>query len=874
MKRSLLLLLPATGLSIAWMATSFEKDVLAKFTAHVYAIPHEKLYMHTDKSVYVTGEKVWFRAYLVNARDHAPGGVYSRFIYADLVDQRDSLVARVKVAGRGDTACFHGYLPLPRSLPQGNYCLRGYSYYMQNDGDDFLFKKQIRVINPRDSRVRTEVAYRAGQAGNHVMAVRFLDVSGAPYSRAFLTHEARADGREPRVKTTRADENGEVIIRVDTAVKHVKFGFLDGKPFSFTRHLYLPRLNRDADVQFFPEGGTLLVGNWQNVAFKAVGTDGMPVNVEGELYQDSTLIATFASRHDGMGVFRVPVSPGHRFSVVTRLPSGEERHHDLPVPSPVGFGLTVKTSGDSLLYRVLKGEQALFPGDLYLFVHSAGRVMALERVNRLYTGKMALAPFPEGIAHLLLVDGQGAVYSERLLFVRQRERPRVKIVPDRSAYATRDRVTLDIGFEPALEGTERGSFSITVTDDSQVPVDTTGDHILSHLLLTSELKGHIHAPAYYFSGAPGADEALDLVMMTHGWRRFDFPAIMRGEIARPYPIERGQVVSGKVDNLWGKRSKAANVILLSTSGIVRMGETDDAGHFSIDVAFPDSTRFVLQALSEKGRRGVAVTIDKDAFLPPRYTLPRTLEARREEEAFFRAHGQNYYYEQGEKIYLLDEVTVTRRRQREYRSFYDRQARYYADSAAIAEVRGASVPGIIQQLFPGVLLERDDEGEEYFSYFDRRLYLLANDFEERMEFFHALHPDALLSISMLDGQQGRMYFGEQGAGGVINVSYKFGFTPASPGRPNIVPFTLLGYQKADQFYVPKYDIDSVRTARGHDSRRTIYWNPVVNLSPGKRGEQLSFYTADTPGRYSVLLEGITAGGRICRERHALIVKTRR
>jgi hypothetical protein len=864
MKRCLLLV-AAAGALVAWMASPFEEKVLAKFTAHVYGLPHEKLYVHTDKGVYTVGEKVWFRAYLVDARNHRPR-VLSRFVYVDLVDRRDSLVTRVKIVERGDTACFHGFLAIPASLPQGDYCLRGYSYYMQNEGDDFLFKKRLRVINPRDSRVETEVSYGEARGGRYTMSARFTDGVGVPFDKAFVTHETDQSKGDFGKKTTRANEEGWVNVRVDTAVRYVRFGFLDGDPFPFTRYVHVPRLNGDVDVQFFPEGGTLLSGIWQNVAFKAVGADGMPVEITGELFQDSVMIAALASRHDGMGVFRMPVSPGHRFSVVARLPSGEERRYDLPDASRTGVGVAVEVSDSVITYQVMKGEEARLPEDLYVFVHSGGRVLGIEPVDRLFRGQMFLESFPEGIAHVSLVDGQGRVYSERLFFARG-ARPQVSLATDRTVYATRDRVMLDVSAEAMT-----GSFSVAVTDDSQVPVDSLEDNILSNLLLTSELKGYIHAPAYYFSDHPSASRDLDLVMMTHGWRRFDLSRILNEERgAKPYPIERGQVVSGKVDNFWGKSSKMANVILLSTSGIIRTGETDDAGRFLIDVAFPDSTQFVLQAVSDRGRRSVSVSVDDDPFLPPRYTFPRTLEAKRDEERFFRKYGQNFYYENGEKVYILDEVIVVSRRQPTYHSFYDRQARYYVDSAAIAEMRGFGVPEMIQQLLPGVLLERDEDGTEYFSHFGRRLYVQANDFEETMDFLRSLHPEALLGMSMLDAQQSFMFFGERGAGGALIISYKFGFVPRSPGRPNIVPFMPPGYQKLAQFYVPKYEVDSVRQETRHDARRTIYWNPVVSLTPENDREQLSFYTADTPGSYSIILEGITAEGRLCRTRQRLIVK---
>lgn len=852
-------------------AVSFEDDALKRFAEGVYGAPREKIYVHTDKSVYVVGERVWWRAYLVDPRGY-DWRVLSRFVYVDLVDRRDSLVARVKVGERGDTACFHGYLPLPTSLPGGDYCLRGYSYYMQNEGEEALFTKRLRVVNPRERRVQEEVSVEKAGGDKRLVSTRFTDASGIPYNKVFLTYETTPKGGDFARSTVRANENGEASIRVDTAVKRVTFSFRDGDPFSFSRDVFLPPVTRKADVQFFPEGGTLLAGNWQRVAFKAIGEDGLPVDVEGEVFQDTTLVATFASGHDGMGTFRLPVSPGRRYSIVSRLPSGEVLHQELPESSRTGFGVTVTTVDDSVLfYRVMKGDAAVFPDDLHLFIHASGHVMGIERVDRLFKGKVELADFPEGIAHVMLVDGKGQVYSERLVFVRLPGGPRARITPDKDAYAPRELVTLATGL---LDAGEKGSFSIAVTDDSQVPVDTLEDNILSSLLLTSELKGHVHAPAYYFSGAPGATEALDLVMMTHGWRRFDFSTLVReGKVERPYPIERGQVVSGRVENLWGRQSRAANLILFSTSGIVQVGDADDNGKFSIDISYPDSTRFVLQALSEKGRRNVVATIDKDVFLPSRYLLPRVPRTTPEEnEILSRERALNYYYENGERVYYLNEVVVTERKRRKYHSFYDQQARHYADSATVARDWSFDLVQTILHMFPGVLVETNDEGEEYFSYFGKRMYLLANDFEEEINFLRMLSQGAVLSIAMLDRHQATIYFGERAEGGAINVSYKFGFVPASPGRPNIIPFTLLGYQKPAEFYVPKYEVDSIRLSREPDARRTIYWNPTVKLENGEKNE-LSFYTADTPGSYSVILEGITSSGKICRERHKLIIRRR-
>ena len=431
---------------------------------------------------------------------------------------------------------------------------------------------------------------------------------------------------------------------------------------------------------------------------------------------------------------------------------------------------------------------------------------------------------------------------------------------------------MEIDFEEAYKGLLDGSFSISVTDDQKVVQDSLEDNILSNLLLTSDLKGYIDNPAYYFNDTTlEVENNLDLVMMTHGWTRFDVSKLAKGKFDNlKYPLEVGQVISGKVNNFWGKKSKGANIILLSNYGLYRMAETDEKGNFLIDgLVFHDSTSFLVQAVNAKGRRGVTVSVDQDEFLSPHYTLPNTLEAKKKEDDFYKKFSQDYYYENGEKIYVLDEVLVSRRKQKKSYSFYDNLARYQLDSVQIAEYSMMPIELIIQQL-PGVTFEKDDEGNDCFKHFGRTLYVLVNDFEESMDQFRLIPSGALRNISMLDQMQGKIFFGDRGANGVLLISVEPGWTPKDLGRPNVLPFKIMGYQIPDEFYVPKYEIDSVRRDNRYDERSTIYWEPVVKISKDTPAK-LSFYTADTYGKYSVIVEGITSKGVICRKRIPLILK---
>lgn len=847
----------------------FEKKLLSNLSAQIRELQQEKVYLHTDKSVYTVGDKVWFRAYLVHAAGLQPM-LYSHYVYVDLIDRRDSIVQRVKVVARD--SCFYGQIDVPKDLQQGDYNLRAFTYYMQNQGDDFFFKKKIRVINPKDSRVWTNVTYTKNRENNYTATIQLLDAQGDPYDRVGMTYIAGIKKDQYSKKNARTNKEGKFDVKIDTTMKTIEIEFQEGQPFPFKRYIHIPSQLKDFDVQFFPEGGALLSNNWQKVAFKAIGADGRAVNATGDVYQDSVVIATIETQHDGMGCFRLPVNPGKSFYAIMKTDDGVEKRFELPTVSDDGWGITILGQDSMLHYRVIKAAHARLPEELYAIVHCRGMLLGSNRVNGLMKGSVDLNIVPEGVSHIALIDGKGNVYSQRLFFTKNKQRPGLTIKTNKPTYVSRELVEMEIDFEDAFKGYFEGNFSLSVTDDQKVVQDSLEDNILSNLLLTSDLKGYIDNPAYYFNDTlPEVDAHLDLVMMTHGWTRFDISKIAKGEFeSMKYPLEIGQIVSGKVNNFWGKKSKGANIVLISNYGLCRMAETDAEGNFLIDgLAFHDSTSFLVQALNAKGRRGVTVKIDQDEFLPAIYDLPFNMQEKKKEDDFYKKFGQDYYYENGQKVYVLDEVLVARRKVKKTYSFYDHMATHQLDSATIAENSMMDITVIIQQL-PGITFERDDNGEDCFKHFGRKVYVLVNDFEESMDQIRMIPVGALRNISFLDRMQGKIFFGERGENGVLIISAEPGWTPKPLGRPNVLPFHLLGYQVPAEFYVPKYDVDSVRKDNRYDERSTIYWQPIVKIEKDQPAK-VSFYTADTYGKYTVIVEGVTSTGVICRKRIPLIMK---
>ncbi|MDE5611746.1 MAG: hypothetical protein K2I90_07005 [Odoribacter sp.] len=842
---------------------SLPQKVVLKLMALVQKYPQEKVYLQTDKDHYEVGENVWLRAYLTNAYTHVPSDL-SRFVYVELRDRQDSLHCRLKIPFRDSV--FFGFVPLSEKLVQGDYFLRAYSYWMQNAGDDFVFRKKIKVINPQSSRVQATVTWEKTDK-EYVASIRLHNSRDESYDKVFVDYVQGG-----KSKVARTDDRGSFRIKLDTANfgKQVLLRFREGVPFDYEQSIYLPDPREDFVVSFMPEGGNLLEGCQQTVAMKAIGPDGLSRDVSGIIMDDKgEQVAYVRTIHKGMGAFDMTVEPGRRYYGLFAMNDGEQKRFDLPEAVARGIGLKLMNNADAVGYIVMAADSMPAVENLYILIHSRGVPVLCQPVRVGAKGRLQVKDLPEGILHFLLIDDKNNVYSERLSFVRKKGRPEIAVEPAKRNWFVRERVEVDMQvFADSLQ-VKQGSFSVAVTDDGQVEQDSLRDHILSYLLLSSDLKGHVEEPAFYFKDYRITTlRFLDLLMMTQGWSRFRVPDILQDRYEPlKYYMERGQAISGKVKNFWGKDASDANLILFSNTGIVQMVNADTSGHFVIQgITFPDSTKFMLQGRSKRGRRSVEVLVDRDEFLTPSVRIPFDVNETVKEDDFYKRFTKDYYYENGVKVYILDEAVVKRRPVRKTYSFYDNVADYFLDSTKLASMQDWDIRRILQE-FPGIEAYGDS-----VQYFGRTVMLLVNDFEETFDNVLLIRPEDLLSISYIRPPMSVTFWGQAGANGAISITTSPNFVRKELPRPNMVNFTLLGYQKKAEFYMPRYEVDSVRMALKDtpDRRSTIYWNPVVRTNAEGRAH-FSFTTSDSFGPYTVIIEGILKDGTVCRKEGKIRLK---
>ncbi|MDR2231622.1 MAG: TonB-dependent receptor plug domain-containing protein [Tannerella sp.] len=814
------------ALSIAMSEMEKEKtavldSVSQRIATQLYEYPQEKIHLHTDRDVYVPGEKIWFKAYLVDAATHQRSDI-SRYIFVELVSPDDSLVNRVMI--RPENGMFFGYLPITERVPDGYYTLRSYTRYMENSGEDYFFRKNIRI----------------GNIGNLLSLVDTIN-----------------------------NERNDMILN-------------------------------DFDVSFFPEGGNLVEGVLSRVALKALRSDGTTESISGKIVDENGIVITDVQTfYAGMGVFSITPERGKKYSLQCSNTANCEKRFELPQANARAYALTAIQDDETISVGILKNPLSPdIPG--YLMAHCRGKIIYFDVLNSDDRAvDLITDDLPAGIIHLILFDRQLNPLSERLVFNKNdKDMAQAEWNTDKASYEQREHVLVTLSLTGLQENLQEGDLSVAVTDDRDLTADASAT-VASTLLLSSELKGNIENPAWYLNENPDAQRALDLLMMTHGWRRYDMPAVAGGKLENPsIAPQTGQEISGTVkrSGLFGRSSALVNseVSILSQQGNFAIVSTDLDGRFKYrDIEFPDSTMFFIQSLSDRGANRTEIVLDGELFPPPVHVpILETLRATslQDEDAFIGKAEQRAKYDEDMWSINLSEVEVTARRmasREEPRLKYELNKGSDATvrREAIAKVRYTHIADYLSTV-PGVRVSTDPldprarriniRGASSYSLSTEPLIIIDGVAVSGMgageDPLASMPVEMVESIDVFSGGSASA-FGARGANGVISITTVRGFSDSdrlTGTTTNNLVYSPLGYQKPIEFYAPKYDSPDAKNSTIPDFRTTIFWKPDIIFN-GEEEVSFDFYTADFPTTYSVVIEGLTADGKIIRQVEKIEVK---
>ena len=830
-------------------------------------VPQEKLYLHLDKPFYGAGEKIWFKGYLVNAVSHQDN-TQSNFIITELINRSDSIVERRKI--RRDSLGFANAFTLPPTLPAGDYYLKGYSNWMLNEEPDFFYSRNLKIGNAIDNTILSTIEYQQEDDTHYTGKIKFHGSGQEIYPNTNIRYRYIENGKVKDKGKRKSDENGWISISlpdlkpiVDRRIE-VEF---DDPQYIYKKTFYLPVFSKEFDVTFFPEGGALLAIPHQNIAFKVQGADGYSKEVEGYLFDNKgDTLTNFRSEHDGMGVFTMNPSIGSSYYAMITTSDGVTKRFDLPAVEPKGINLSMTHYKQELRYEIQKTETTVWPQKLFLLAHTRGKLAILQAIHpEKVFGRMNDSLFQAGITHFMLIDEKGNALSERLVFISEQEPHQWQIQTDKQTYGKREKVALQISAKDEKGAPVEGSFSISITDHASIQPDSLADNIVSNLLLTSDLKGHIEDPGYYFLRQDAKTfRTLDFVMMTHGWRRHQLKNVLQTPTLNfPNYIEKGQSISGKIKGFFGGNVKKGPIYILAPKqNILGTTTTDDNGAFVANTLYKDSTTFIIQARTKGGFAGVDIVMDPQSFSPTFHKSPFREGAMTLMDNYLASARDQYYMEGGMRVYNLKEVVISANRVKPgSQSIYTGGINTYTlEEDRLSQLGAQTVFDAVSRL-PGVTVMNGNE--IHIRNNPEQPVIVIDDvvYEDDNDMLTMLQVSDISSLSLLRGADAAI-LGARGSAGAIVITLKDPKNlPSKPAR-GIITYTPLGYCNDVEFYQPTYDTPEKKNSQKSDLRTTIYWNPELRLNAEGKAT-IEYYTPDSASPEDIIIEGVDKNGKVCR-----------
>lgn len=463
----------------------------------------------------------------------------SGLIYFEMINNEGKLVQAMSLPAALGVT-WAGFALKPTLYKAGNYTLRAYTNWMQNFDQSYFFKKDIHIVD---------------------------------FMKDVTTLKEKI--------TTAILENTATATSPD-------------------------RKSQEIDIQFLPESGVWLKDKTQKMAFKAINQAGKGIKVNGEILDSKQKrVASFQSNDKGMGFFEMFPIENENYSVKIS-DNALVIHAKFPTTSATGNYLRVLNDYNRDSLRVFTYVD-LPEQDMMMIGQSRGIVCfnAKLKSKTAYPAiKIAKSLFPTGVCQVILINAKGQVVNERNFFINHQNELKINANAQRRNYGIRDSIYFDVKVNDINKKTVTGSFSVAVTDDNQIKKDGTNDeNILSYFLLSSDLKGEIETPGYYFHDFnERRHNDLESLMLTQGWVSYNWDLDKK----LVFKKEKDFTISGRVTNMLKKPSAKAKIILYGKKKTAMLLDTitNENGEFIFDDFAPmDSSSFVIQAKNSKGKSG-------------------------------------------------------------------------------------------------------------------------------------------------------------------------------------------------------------------------------------------------------------------------------
>jgi TonB-dependent SusC/RagA subfamily outer membrane receptor len=683
-----------------------------------------------------------------------------------------------------------GDFQLSDTLPEGLYQIRAYTAWMQNFDAEYFFEKNFQVNN-------------------------------AGYTRIISPKQARINKKEI------ANRN---------------------------------EMNAEIDLQFMPEGGYLVNGLESVVGVKAVNKLGKGVNIEGEIFDDTgKRISSFKTTYKGIGKFTIVPQKGNRYFASVK---GYEKDIKVQLNEALESGMVMKVENtpDKVLINFTSNKSSQDPSSNELIVTGqVGGKMYFNQMVRLENGKASLSLnrnlFPSGILQITAFSGRAVPLAERLVFSNFLGYMKILISVADSISEDGKKLVIQIRTYNRNNQPISGNLSLSVTREISEQQDVNKDNILSDLLLLSDLKGYIEDPLDYFKMSGDEFlESIDNLMLTQGWRRFDWNSILAEEYPSiRYHEEKGITVSGRITrdffNLPLDDCRVQLSIMDKYNDVFTQYSSDRGNFVFNNLVYYDTISVKIEAWRPSGRRNLVILLaeNQENEVVNRlgdYTLTTVSERDK------KAHRLEVYKD-SKIAFEKEKLAEEERKKNSLQGIYG-EPDYVLYNEDFNMVSG-NILDVMKGRVPGVMITGSNvliRGLNTIYGNTQPLYLIDGTPVADVQAITSIPLQDIERVEVLKGAK-TAFYGSRGANGVIAVYTKRGEFLIR-GK---IEFDMLGYNTPRKFYQPKYE-----PAKEPQSNYTLLWEPVIITDKNGRAS----IVLDKPaigGDYRFDIQGISYSGHV-------------
>jgi hypothetical protein len=645
---------------------------------------------------------------------------------------------------------------------------------------------------------------------------------------------------------------------------------------------------QNVSLQFFPESGNLVDGILTVTGFKATDQWGTPVDVNGVIRtEDGITIAPFKSYHDGIGKVQFKPQADKKYVAEVETASGP-RTYPLPVVLPSGINLKIQDEKGGKKFQLSRSEKNKAQLDNLLLIAEINNhivydnEIAFEEYPSVI-GHLVTDSLPSGILHFTVFNKEGMPLAERLSFVDNGEyRSAAEIGITKTGVEKRAENTFEINFSNAIQR----SCSVSVIDLPGAGLNDN-DNIWSRFLLTSDLKGYIYNPAWYFDIQNDTTKlALDYLMLTHGWSRFSWTKILNSQFQEKKYRDAGLIsLAGSVQDERTKETLSGgklNILLEAADSTSQTYEVDvDAkGRFKMDsLLFLGKANLFYAYTGSNGKQRAALVIaDEDPMNKVVSFVPQDISKNNIERSAAVLQNKKEIDTRYQYVkFRLDEekelARVTIQAKSNKIPFDVVNEKYTSGvfrSPGKTNLDNINQPANDKSLnvvdyIKNSIQQIEIQGGQFvnrknFSLLTGQKWavgIFLNESPTDISLLRTLRVQDVALIKFYEA--GFVGVGSGSPGGAISVYTKEKFKEEEP-IDKLNHFEYKGYTITKEFYKPDYSgADAKRTAP--DNRTTLYWNPDVYTDMETKSVKLNFFNNDFSKKFKIVLEGFDAAGKL-------------